>query len=260
MTTDVTQQPALEAELAALKLAYAQLEAKSAQLEAENAQLKDALARSEKDDKPQLDSLTDEPDLTPASHLSTALGRLKTAVASKAPTAFRRYESPVEGAPTETTSARRSDPGSTDTTPRTSLLGYAVASIKGRIGRPGAARSGSVDAADASSDDPTLPKGWEAKVSRSNDKTYYINRSLKITQWEHPSTMVVMPATGTKSTDETNLDYKSCDSPAETEPADEWPPLAPGWLVKVSRSGGRTYYVNPELKLTTWERPTASAS
>jgi myosin-5 len=32
-----------------------------------------------------------------------------------------------------------------------------------------------------------LPNGWEAKVSRSNGKVYYVNKSLHITQWDRPT-------------------------------------------------------------------------
>ncbi|OQR99075.1 myosin-like protein [Achlya hypogyna] len=32
-----------------------------------------------------------------------------------------------------------------------------------------------------------LPMGWEAKVSRNNGKVYYVNKSLKLTQWDRPT-------------------------------------------------------------------------
>ncbi|CAK4639010.1 unnamed protein product [Aphanomyces euteiches] len=32
-----------------------------------------------------------------------------------------------------------------------------------------------------------LPVGWEAKVSRNNGKVYYVNKALKLTQWDRPS-------------------------------------------------------------------------
>ncbi|RHY06913.1 hypothetical protein DYB25_001752 [Aphanomyces astaci] len=32
-----------------------------------------------------------------------------------------------------------------------------------------------------------LPNGWDAKVSRNNGKVYYVNKTLKLTQWDRPS-------------------------------------------------------------------------
>jgi len=36
-------------------------------------------------------------------------------------------------------------------------------------------------------------------------------------------------------------------------------PLPPGWEARTSRSKGRTYYCNPSLKLTQWDRPTSES-
>jgi len=35
-------------------------------------------------------------------------------------------------------------------------------------------------------------------------------------------------------------------------------PLPPGWEARTSRSSNKTYYANPRLKITQWERPTAA--
>ncbi|EQC32446.1 hypothetical protein SDRG_09773 [Saprolegnia diclina VS20] len=165
MTSDPTPSTdavaALEAELAALKLAYKQLEA-------ENAELKALIAQSEKDKKPQPDAATDEPE-TAASQLSNALGRIKNAVVSKTPAAFRRNESsspPVETVVVETAVVEPAAP-TAEPVRRSSFLNYAVASIKGRLGLPGVTVGSKSDTNDGATDAVDSTTAGASDVARS---------------------------------------------------------------------------------------------
>ncbi|OQR98957.1 hypothetical protein ACHHYP_07514 [Achlya hypogyna] len=253
MTSNETQQR-LEEELAALKVAYQALEV-------ENATLRASLACTDQSQTggPLLDSLTRETDaVEPAApHAGTAFGRIKSAV--KRPSFWRSEAEATVQTPGGDIDVRYA---SADTTPRSSLLNYAVASIKGRI------RRGSSDQSPEAQEEMTvtgnsnpLPVGWEGKLSRSNGKYYYINKALKITQWERPDASDSETATlrGEKQamsiTQDLSSDSSVMRAPA-MDPTDDFHPLAPGWEVKVSRATNKVYYVNKELKETRWERPT----
>ncbi|KDO32833.1 hypothetical protein SPRG_02526 [Saprolegnia parasitica CBS 223.65] len=202
MTSDPTPSTdavaALEAELAALKLAYEQLEA-------ENAQLKAIIAQSEKDKTLQPDVATDEPE-SAASQLSNALGRIKSAVVSKTPAAFRRNDS--SSPPIETAAVEPAAPAPTaEPVRRSSFLGYAVASIKGRLGLPGVAAANKSDTNDSATDaaDSTTAGASDVARSTSDAADTTIVAADTATTSAHTATDAAEDATKStkKSTEET---------------------------------------------------------
>jgi len=92
------------------------------------------------------------------------------------------------------------------------------------------------------------PSEWEEKISRTTGKTYYHHKPTGATTFQHPEAASsekkkVIKVTGTAA-------ESSVQDGADA-------PLPPGWIQKVSRSTGVTYYYNAATDTSVWERPLA---
>lgn len=88
---------------------------------------------------------------------------------------------------------------------------------------------------------PKLPEGWIRVRSRHNDSIYYCSPATGDTTYTEPTE----PAGGLSQVRDTPV----------AAPVDE--DLPAGWEKKVSRTNGRVYYINQQLKVSQYERPTA---
>jgi len=111
-----------------------------------------------------------------------------------------------------------------------------------------------------------LPEGWISKVDEKTGKTYYINKTLKKTQWERPGEKApkISKSSRARATYATmrsakhTIDLSSFDKEKNKDKdKDKEEALPDGWISKLDPNSGRTYYVNKALKKSQWEKPTS---
>ena len=101
-----------------------------------------------------------------------------------------------------------------------------------------------LESSDASVKDvlPDLAEGWVEKFDAKKQKSYYVNATLRKTQWIKPvSARAASVATETAFT------------------AEEEAGLPEGWIAKFDLKRGKPYYINAALRKTQWTRPTVVA-
>nr|CCC92291.1 conserved hypothetical protein [Trypanosoma congolense IL3000] len=93
---------------------------------------------------------------------------------------------------------------------------------------------------------PPLPPFWEERVDATTGRVFYVNHQTRETTWTRP------PAP--------NLPVHH-PSPVPAVPQFTAPlmPLPPFWEERVDATTGRTFYINPQTRETTWTRPTLTS-
>ena len=136
----------------------------------------------------------------------------------------------------KTTWIRPNGGGSTGTEPRvveegTSALESSDASVKDSL--------------------PDLAEGWVEKFDAKKQKSYYVNATLRKTQWIKPvSARAASVATETAFVEHATNKWST---------AEEEAGLPEGWIAKFDLKRGKPYYINAALRKTQWTRPTVVA-
>ena len=95
----------------------------------------------------------------------------------------------------------------------------------------------------------TSQSGWRAMVDAASGKTYYVNKELKKTTWKIEETY--LGAVGPARNDGEPSSSTAPNTAHSSFAAQQQP--GPGWKATVDAASGKTYYVNKELKKTTWK-------
>ena len=85
---------------------------------------------------------------------------------------------------------------------------------------------------------------WTELVDKNSGRTYYVNRQTYVTTWERPAQLRDTPTYGNVASGAT---------PAGTNGRGRG--SDPVWKEIVDKTSGKTYYVNRQSKVTTWQRP-----
>ena len=115
----------------------------------------------------------------------------------------------------------------------------------------------------------TAPSDWVEKLDAKTNRVYYVNTKTKKTTWNKEDTLatadpVTEPAAAAAvaaaSTPSSRATPGAGTSSTPAAPSTTPPALLAPWVEKTDPKSGRTYYLNPTTKETTWNRPTATPS
>ena len=94
---------------------------------------------------------------------------------------------------------------------------------------------------------PSLPPGWERKVSKSSGKTFYFHAGSGMTLWNPPTADEAAKAAKAPTAAAAAATAPTTPTTPKPEASKDAPP---GWERKVSKSTGKTYYFNPSTGST----------
>ena len=103
-----------------------------------------------------------------------------------------------------------------------------------------------------------LPSGWQAKYDKKTSQYFYLNHEFKLMSWVAPVVPLesrmdlqeVSPASSPSGSNAPSIVM----SPQLSSPAD-FMQLPSGWQAKFDKKTSKYFYVNHELKLTSWVAP-----